>query len=138
MAIITHMKPLLLEVKKSPIDGQGLFTNSVIRSRSKIGELTGELITVREARRRARTRKRIRIVELDDSMALDVEEGNEFKYINHSCSPNTFMRVYRGHIEFYALRGISSGEELTCDYGESHHEGTLVCKCGSANCAGRL
>jgi uncharacterized protein len=122
----------------SSIDGQGLFTNSVIPSRSKIGELTGELITVPEAWRRARTKNRIMIIELNASMALDVEEGNEFKYMNHSCSPNTFMRVYRGRIEFYALRRIDSGEELTCDYGETHHEGTLACKCGSKNCVGRL
>ena len=87
---------------------------------------------------RARTRSRIRIIELNASMALDVEEGNEFKYINHSCSPNTFMRSYRGRVEFYALRRIGSGEELTCDYGETHHEGTLACKCGSENCVGRL
>ncbi|HEX8087407.1 MAG TPA: SET domain-containing protein [Blastocatellia bacterium] len=132
------MMLFLLEVKPSAIDGQGLFTKSAIPSRSKIGELTGELITVLEARKRARARKRIKIVELNDSMALDVEEGNEFKYINHSCSPNTFMRVYRGHVEFYALRGIGIGEELTCDYGETHHEGALACRCGSPNCIGRL
>ncbi|MFP5264104.1 MAG: SET domain-containing protein [Blastocatellia bacterium] len=132
------MKLFLLEVKPSSIDGQGLFTKSEIPSRSKIGELTGEMVTVSEARKRARVRKRIKIVELDDSMALDVENGNEFKYINHSCSPNTFMRVYRGHVEFYALRSIGVGEELTCDYGETHHEGALACRCGSANCIGRL
>ena len=78
------------------------------------------------------------IVELDGSKALDVEGGNEFKYINHSCSPNTFMRVYRGRVEFYTLRRVRGGEELTCDYGETHHEGRLACKCGSTNCAGRL
>ena len=132
------MKPFLLEVKPSPIDGQGLFATSLIPSRSKIGELTGELISIREARRRARTRRRIKIVELDSSKALDVEEGNEFKYVNHSCSPNIFMRVYRGRVEFYALRNISGGEELTCDYGETHHEGALACKCGSRNCGGSL
>ena len=131
-------RSFLLEVKSSFIDGQGLFAISSIPARSKIGELTGELISVGEARRRARRSRRIKIVELDHSTALDLAEGNEFKYVNHSCSPNTFMRVYRRRIEFYALREISSGEELTCNYGETHHEGTLVCRCGSANCRERL
>lgn len=131
-------RSFLLEVKPSFIDGRGLFAISVIPARSKIGELTGEIISVAEARRRARRYQRIKIVELDLSTALDLAEGNEFKYVNHSCSPNTFMRVYRRRIEFYALREISPGEELTYNYGETHHEGTLICRCGSANCRERL
>ena len=127
-----------LEVKRSPIDGQGLFARCAIPRRRKIGELTGEMITILEARRRAGNQQRIRVVELDDAMALDGEKGNEFKYINHSCSPNTFVRVCRGHVEFYALCGIESGEELTCNYERSYHEGSLDCRCQSKNCGGRL
>jgi uncharacterized protein len=132
------MKSFPVEVKPSSIDGRGLFTNSVIPSRRKIGELTGKLISVSEARRRVRNKACIMIVELSSSMAMDAEEGNEFKYVNHSCSPNTFMRVYRSRVEFYALRKIAPGEELTCNYGETHHDGTLPCKCGSNNCIGML
>jgi uncharacterized protein len=132
------IRSFLPEVKPSLIDGQGLFAVSTIPARSKIGEFTGELISVDEARRRALHLQRIKIVELDHSTALNVAEGNEFKYVNHSCSPNTYMRVYNRRIEFYSLREIGSGEELTCNYGETHHDGTLICRCGSANCRERL
>jgi SET domain-containing protein len=135
-----HMrdKRFELEVGASPIDGRGLFARSNIPARRKIGELTGEIITVSEARRRAGLSERIKIVELDDRYALDAERGNEFRFINHSCSPNVFMRVCRGRVEFYALRDIRPGEELTCNYGETHHDGALPCKCGSPNCIGNL
>ena len=128
-----------LGVRKSPIDGKGLFARASIPARRKIGEYAGERIPQREARRRARKKRRLAIVETDDGYAIDASvRGNALRYINHSCSPNTCMRIFRGHIEFYSLRPISRGEELTCRYGNTHHDGKLRCKCGSANCRGAL
>jgi SET domain-containing protein len=124
-----------LEVRPSSIDGKGVFAVSRIGPRKKIGEFGGELISLREGRRRARRRRRIAIVELDDGKAIDAaRDGNEFRYLNHSCSPNTFIRIVGTRVEFYSLRGIRVGEELTCDYGESHHEGKRRCRCGSEHC----
>ncbi len=59
-----------------------------------------------------------------------------FRFINHSCAPNTFMRRTKDRAEFYALRAIAKGEELTVDYEDSHHEGRLRCRCGAARCRG--
>ena len=129
----------LLETRQSLIDGKGIFAKKPILARKKIGELIGERISLREARRRARKRRKIAIVETGHGHAIDASvQGNEFRYINHSCSPNTFIRIYRGHVEFYSLRFISPGEELTCNYGESHHDGQLRCKCNRSNCQGFL
>ena len=128
-----------IEVKCSAIDGQGLFAKVRMPKRKKIGELAGELISQREARRRAKHLKRIVIVELNNGKAIDgAKNGNDFQYINHSCAPNIFQRQYRNIVEFYALREIKSGEELTCDYRESHHNGTRRCTCGSRNCRGSI
>jgi len=127
------------EVKPSAIDGRGVFACDALRPRQKLGELRGTLITRKEARRRARMAQRIAIVEFDDGMALDASvEDDCFRYVNHSCSPNTFMRRIAHRVEFYALRAIAPGEELTCDYGETHHDGALPCRCGSARCRQRL
>lgn len=129
----------LVEVARSRIDGRGIFAQRKIGTRRKIGELEGERISLWEARRRARTRKRIAIVELDDGTAIDASVGgNELAYINHSCSGNVRMKVFETRVAFYARRDIGKGEELTCDYGESHHEGRLPCRCGSAECRGRI
>jgi SET domain-containing protein len=48
------------------------------------------------------------------------------------------MRIRSGRIELYAMRDIAPGEELTVNYGQTHHEGRLACRCGAARCSGRL
>lgn len=128
-----------LEVRPSAIHGNGLFARAAFPARKKIGELTGELISLREARRRARQRKCIAIVEFENGKALDSSRGgNELRYVNHSCTPNTYLRRIGTRVELYALRDIAPGEELTCNYGETQHEGTLPCRCGSERCRQRL
>ncbi len=128
------MRPVLV-VRKSSIQGSGLFTDSPIKGRSKLGEFTGERISVREARRRAKGAKRISIVELSETQAVDGSVGGgPFQFVNHSCEPSVFIRIAYGRIEFYALRDLRPGDEITCDYGDSHHNGKLPCGCGSAGC----
>jgi SET domain-containing protein len=125
-------------VRRSAIHGRGVFTRKALAARRKFGVLTGERISVREARRRAARSPIVTIVEFEDGTALDVSGGNEFRFVNHSCAPNVFLRRAHGRVEFYALRDVKPGEELTCDYGESHHNGKLPCRCGAETCAGRL
>ncbi len=60
------------------------------------------------------------------------------RYTNHSCRPNARLQIRDGRIEFYALRDITPGEEITVDYGEPHHEGQLACRCGVEGCVGWL
>src|SRR4051812_44532709 len=125
-----------LFVKKSAIVGRGLYTRVRIPKRAKLGEFGGERIGLREARRRAKGREIVAIVELD-KFAYDATVGdNAFRWINHSCEPNTYIRTTATRAEFYALRGIRPGEELTADYVDSHHNGTLRCRCGAKKCRG--
>jgi SET domain-containing protein len=125
-----------LRVKPSRFAGRGLFAGSAIPARAKIGEYEGEVIGLAEARRRAKGRQVVAIVELE-RFALDAKGMRRgFRYINHSCDPNTFFRCTAQRAEVYALRAIRAGEELTCDYGESQHEGKLRCRCGARNCRG--
>jgi len=128
-----------LRVGPSVIDGLGVFAAEAIPARRKIGELRGEAISVREARKRAKGRARIHIVEVSETRAVDATESKDaLRHINHSCAANAKLRISQGRVEFYALRDIESGEELSCDYGVSHHEGRLSCRCCAPNCAGRL
>ncbi len=140
MNIIPRLDTLNFKVGRSRIQGRGLFARSSVPARKKLGELGGERISLRAARRRARAvGESIKIVEFDDGTALDATRtGGPFGYVNHSCEPNAFMRRHRGRVEFYALRPIEAGEEVTCDYGETHHDGRLPCRCGSPRCRGRL
>lgn len=125
-----------LVVGRSRFAGLGLFASRRIPARVKIGEYEGEVIGLREARRRAQGRAIVAIVELErhalDATAMD----RGFRFINHSCDPNTYIRCTPERAEFYARRAIRAGEELTCDYGESQHNGRLPCRCGARNCRG--
>ncbi len=123
----------------SRIDGQGAFAAEAIPARRKIGEIRGEAISVREARRRAKGMARIMIVEVTHTRAIDASHSADpLRYTNHSCQPNAVLRIRQGRVEFYAMRDVLAGEELTVNYGETHHEGTLRCRCGASGCVGML
>jgi len=126
-----------VRVAKSRIAGKGAYALQRIPARRKIGDLGGVIITMKEARKLIKDIKVINLVELDDDLALNASANpNDLKYINHSCDPNTYLRVLKNRVEFYALKNISKGQELTCDYGETHHDGKLPCRCGAKNCRG--
>ena len=109
------------------------------RQKKKIGSLGGELISKREGRQRVKNKLSISMVELWNGRTLDASINfNGLRFINHSCQPNTFMRTIGTHVEFYALRKIKASEELTCNYGETHHDGKYKCKCGAPGCRGYL
>jgi SET domain-containing protein len=126
-------------VQPSRIDGQGAFAAEAIPARRKIGEVRGEPISVVEARRRARGQQRIMIVELSERRAIDVSRSiDALRFTNHSCQPNAVLRIRQGRVEFYAMCDIATGAEITVNYGETHHEGRLRCRCGAPGCVGKL
>jgi SET domain-containing protein len=123
----------------SSIHGSGAFAEVRIPAGRKIGSLGGEVITVREARKKVAGKGAVAMVELWNGMAIDASvQSNELRYVNHSCAPNTYMRNINFHVEFYAMRPIRKGEELTCNYGPTHHEGSRPCTCGAPGCKGFL
>lgn len=126
-------------VAPSAIDGHGVFAAQPIPAKRKIGEIRGEAISVEEARIRATRHERIMIVELSPRRAIDFTKSSDpMRFTNHSCQPNARLCIDNGRVEFYALRGIAVGEELTVDYGQTHHDGKLACRCGVPGCRGRL
>ncbi|XP_026812742.1 histone-lysine N-methyltransferase eggless-like [Rhopalosiphum maidis] len=75
--------------------------------------------------------------------------GNIGRYLNHSCSPNTFVQnvfvdthdLRFPWVSFFALHYIQAGTELTWDY--SYDIGSvpgkkMKCHCESVYCRGRL
>lgn len=128
-----------VDVKPSPIDGHGAFAAEPIPARRKIGEIRGEALSVKEARRRACAQRRIMIVEVSERMAIDASQsGDPLRFTNHSCRPNAVLRIAQGRVELFALRELQPGEEITVDYGSTHHEGRLRCRCGAPQCVGRI
>lgn len=126
-----------VRVAKSKIAGKGAYALQRIPARKKIGDLGGVIISMKEAMKLIKNLKVINLVELDNDLALNASDNpNDMRFINHSCAPNTYLRVMKDRVEFYALKNIKKGEELSCDYGETHHDGKLPCRCGAKNCRG--
>jgi SET domain-containing protein len=128
-----------VEVAPSPIDGQGAFAAEAIPQRLKIGEIRGQSLSVADARIRATRVERIMIVEVSPRKAIDFSNSTDpMRFTNHSCRPNARLCIRQGRVEFYAMRAIAVGEEITVNYGETHHKGKLACHCGAPGCVGRL
>ena len=127
-----------LEIRRSPIEGQGCFSRVHLRGGRKIAEYTGEKISNKEANRRA-GRRRLRICAINQRWSLDGSKGgNGTHYINHSCQPNSYMKILYGHILFMALRDIRAGEEITIDYESTLHPNKKRCTCGATSCRGTI
>ena len=128
-----------LTIKESPIDGKGCFATRFFPKGRKVAEYTGERITAAEADRRAARQRKLRVCAINYGWSLDGSHGgNGTHYINHSCRPNTYMRVTHGHIIFMALRDILPGEEITVDYETTHHSDKKKCLCNAPGCRGTI
>jgi histone-lysine N-methyltransferase SETD1 len=128
-----------VRVADSVIDGQGVFADEAIPARRKIGEVRGEAISVQEAQRRSRGQARIMMIAVSERRAIDASQSTDaMRFINHSCRPNASLRLNQGRVEFHSMRDIEVGEEITVNYGETHHRGRLTCRCGVVGCVGAL
>ena len=128
-----------IRVGRSKIDGRGCFAARRFRKWEKIAELEGERVSRVEAARRMRGRRRLHICAIDSYWGIDGSRGgNGSQFVNHSCRPNSFVRILHGHVIFFALRDIEPGEEITLDYVESYHPDDYRCRCGVEGCRGTI
>lgn len=138
-AVPADPQKFMLTVGPSTIDGQGVFAAEPIPARRKIGEVRGEPVSLQEAAARSRGQARIMMIAVSARRAIDASRSTDaLRFINHSCRPNATLKLNQGRAEFYALRDIAAGEELTADYGPTHHQGRLRCRCGAPRCVGLL
>jgi SET domain-containing protein len=128
-----------LAVRPSQIDGRGCFATVFFPKGRKIAEYAGERISRAEVARRAGGRRKLRICAINSYWSLDGSRGgNGTHYINHSCAPNSYMRITHGHILFMALRDIRPGEEITLDYVTTLHPDDKRCRCKAPTCRGTI
>jgi SET domain-containing protein len=130
--------PLIL--RKSGIHGWGVYAGAAIGAKRKVIEYTGERISRRETKRRSEIQnKQIYLFTLDNYWTLDgASGGSGAEYINHSCDPNLFTWIHKGHILYMSARPIKKGEELTVDYHFSKDIEEVPCFCGAAKCRGTI
>ena len=139
-----------LELRRSPIHGLGGFARRDIPKGTRIIEYAGEKISNAEADRRyddeSMKRHHTFLFILNSRTCVDAAyEGNEARFLNHSCAPNCEAVIERGHIWIEALTDIPAGAELVYDYQyEDDPEYTdedlrfYACHCGAPNCRGTI
>jgi uncharacterized protein len=126
----------MIEKRRSPIQGWGVFATQPINKNKRIVHYAGEKITNRESLKREERylrRGHIWCFKLNRLYVRDAGVGgNVARYVNHSCTPNCYTRVIGDTIWIIAARNIRKGEELTYDY-STDGVGTIRCRC-SAGC----
>ena len=72
-------------------------------------------------------------------------DGNDSRFINHSCDPNCEAEIEKGRVFISAIKDIAKGEELHYDYGyersgdeTAEDEERYKCLCGTAKCRGSI
>jgi SET domain-containing protein len=115
---------LLVAVKKSRIEGKGVFAARDIRKdevvlkwdlSQKLGKK--DFLKLPEKKYVSYSRGKLTMMQPPE------------RYVNHSCNPNTKVKDFCD----VASRSIKKGEEITSDYSADSLEG-FKCNCGSENC----
>jgi SET domain-containing protein len=149
--------PSKIATRRSTIHGNGVFATAPIRKGERLIQYMG----------RHRTHKAVDriyaeevetghtfLFTLNDTYVIDAnEDGNDARWINHSCDPNCEAVTVEDEDEdpnldqvwIEALRAIRPGEELTYNYGitlSEPHTPELkklwACRCGSPKCTGTM
>ena len=138
----------LYEVRRSGIQGRGVFAKRRIRPGQKIIEYAGERVSNDEADRRYDEENMRRhhtfLFTLDKNTVVDGgRKGNDARLINHSCDPNCEAIIEDGRIWIYAKKNIQPGVELAYDYKYERTSNPAdvkfyKCRCGSPKCRGTI
>lgn len=138
------------EVRRSPVDGSGLFATRAIPKGERIIEYLGERISHDEADRRhddkAEGDHHTFFFTIDAKTVIDGGVGgNDARFINHGCDPNCEVVAADGVLVVEAVRNVRAGEELAYEYNLNRApddppeiERVYACRCGAATCRGTM
>jgi SET domain-containing protein len=137
------------EVRASPIQGLGAFAIRAIPEGTRLIEYAGERLTPREADERYPDdgdRHHTFLFAIDDEIVVDAAvNGNDARFLNHSCDPNCDVVVEDERLWIETIRDVDAGEELVYDYAyvlpERHTPAAkrrYPCHCGAAKCRGTI
>ncbi|MGH8230460.1 MAG: SET domain-containing protein [Steroidobacteraceae bacterium] len=140
----------MLRVRRSRVHGRGVFARRRIRKGTRIIEYLGDRISHRQADRRYE-RKDINdnhtfLFIVDRHVVIDAGcNGNDARFINHSCAPNCESVIEGRRVFIRALRTIRPGEELSYDYQIARDrtdppnvDDIYACRCGVQDCRGTM
>ena len=130
---------ILVRIRPSRIDRQGLFAAQDIKKGTRIIQYVGAKVPKTEGARRAAAGNAY-IFELNARYDIDGKIlRNTARYINHSCDPNCEIETTTQTIWIIARRDITEGDELSYNYGyDIKVYADHPCHCGAKNCCGYI
>ena len=140
----------MIEVRRSRLHGRGAFALRRIRKGTRIIEYLGDRISHREADRRYDDKtsedSHTFLFIVDRGVVIDGgANGNDARFINHSCDPNCESVIDDRRVFIEAVRTIQPGDELTYDYqigrdkdDPPNVDEVFACRCGAGLCRGTM
>lgn len=128
------------EVRKSKIEGKGLFAKEKIIRGEIIYVAEGNILTLEESEALSEEEQSL-CYDVDDNRLLCPKDFNNLTanwYINHSCNPNSGSAP--DLFTLIAMRNIEPNKEITYDYAmtDSEPDWLMDCHCGSKNCRKKI
>jgi SET domain-containing protein len=142
----TRQPARLIEVRASGVHGHGVYAAKKISRGARIIEYTGERVSWENALADPENPHTFLFGLENGKDVIDGEiNGNEARWINHSCVPNCEARERKGRVFIYAIRNLKPGQELFYDYAlevdeprTEALEKEYACHCGSPQCRGTM
>jgi hypothetical protein len=139
-----------IEVRHSPVHGYGVFAARRIPKGAAVIEYLGERVSHALVDERYEDKAtddgHTFLFTVDERTVIDAGvNGNEARFINHSCDPNCESSIVRRRVFIEAIRTIEPGEELSYDYSigrdeddEPNVDEIFACRCGASGCRGSM
>jgi len=139
VVVSSYITPKARKGLPSTIEGRGLVAIAPIAA-DEIVAIKGGHIVATATLDSLPERLRNTDVQIADGFHLSALDEAEYEpvmlFINHSCEPNV---GFAGNIVLVAMRGISTGEELTTDFALfDAYAGAMECRCGTSSCRGTI
>ena len=123
-------------IKNSPNKGNGLFSTIDIVANHTIFEFVGNIL-LRENIPDFTGKIASCLLQIGSNKYLDLV-GNTSYFTNHSCLPNSFVKIILNKAFLVSIRDIKKGEELTFDYSLTSTEDpstwSMQCNCSMFKC----
>jgi SET domain-containing protein len=135
-----------VQVRESGVHGHGVYAAKKISKGARIIEYAGERVPWENASVDPENPHTFLFGLENGRDVIDGEiNGNEARWINHSCAPNCEARERKGRVFIYAIRNLQPGQELFYDYAlevdeprTKKLEKQYACHCGSRRCRGTM
>lgn len=147
---LSYASSPLVQARHSQIHGTGVYAIAPIKKGTRVLEYLGERISHAEADSRYEKKGdddgHTFLFIASNRTVIDAGvDGNDARFINHSCAPNCETVIEKSRVFIDAIRNIKPGEELGYDYqltwestDDPEELANYACRCGAKQCRGTM